>query len=86
MDAVSRSSVDDFWFTWSRHAEAGLLRAYSKAGGPTEAGSAAFLVEVCYWEAELLAAGVPVGCIGPVMVMMWMYIMLNTLLTLLSLL
>ena len=24
-DAVSRSSVDDFWFTWSRHAEAGLL-------------------------------------------------------------
>ena len=44
MDAVSRSSVDDFWFTWSRHAEAGLFGAYSKAGGPTEAGSAAFLV------------------------------------------
>ena len=33
-DAVSRSSVD---------AEAGLFRAYSKAGGPTEAGSATFL-------------------------------------------
>ena len=43
-DAVSRSSVDDFWSTWSRHAEAGLFRAYySRAGGPTEAGSAAFL-------------------------------------------
>ena len=25
------SSVDDFWSTWSRHAEAGLFRAYSKA-------------------------------------------------------
>ena len=42
-DAASRSSVDDFWSTWSRHAEAGLFSAYSKAGGPTEAGSAAFL-------------------------------------------
>ena len=28
-DAVSRSSVDDFWFLWSRSAEAGLFRAYS---------------------------------------------------------
>ena len=27
----------------SRNAEAGLLRAYSEAGGPTEAGSSAFL-------------------------------------------
>ena len=42
-DAASRSSVDDFWSTWSRHAEAVLFRAHSKAGGPTEAGSAAFL-------------------------------------------
>ena len=41
--AVSRSSVDDFWSIWSQSAEAGLFRAYSKAGGPTEAGSAAFL-------------------------------------------
>ena len=40
---VPRSSVDDFWSTWSRHAEAGFCRAYSRAGGPTEAGSAAFL-------------------------------------------
>ena len=24
-DAVSRSSVDDFWSTWSRHAEAGFI-------------------------------------------------------------
>ena len=37
-DAVSRSSVDDFWSIWSRSAELGLFRAYSKAGGPTQAG------------------------------------------------
>ena len=42
-DAVSRSSVDDVWSIWSRNAELGLFRAYSKAGGPTEAGSSAFL-------------------------------------------
>ena len=42
-DAASRSSVDDFWFVWSRNAELGLFRAYSKAGGPIEAGSSAFL-------------------------------------------
>ena len=42
-DAASRSSVDDFWSIWSRSAEDGLFRAYSKAGGPTEAGSSAFL-------------------------------------------
>ena len=42
-DAASRCSVDDFWSIWSRSAEAGLFRAYSKAGGPTEAASAAFL-------------------------------------------
>ena len=37
-NAVSWSSVDVFW---SR--ELGLFRAYSKAGGPTHAGSSAFL-------------------------------------------
>ena len=42
-DAASRSSVDYFWSAWSRHAVAGLFRAYSKAGGPTEADSSAFL-------------------------------------------
>ena len=42
-DAVSRSSVEDFCFIWSRNTEAGLFRAYSQAGGPTEAGSSAFL-------------------------------------------
>ena len=42
-DAVSRSSADDFWSLWSRSAGDGLFRAYSKAGGPTEAGSATFL-------------------------------------------
>ena len=41
--AASRSSVDDFWSVWSRNAELGLTRAYSMAGGPTEAGSSAFL-------------------------------------------
>ena len=40
---VSRSSVDDFWSVRSRNAELGLFRAYSEAGGSTEAGSAAFL-------------------------------------------
>ena len=88
-DAVSRSSVDDFWSIWSRHAEAGLFRAYSKAGGPT---ALPFLVEVCYvfvagvWEVELLVAGDLVGYIGPVMVMRLMCIVLSTLLSLLSLL
>ena len=42
-DAVSRSSVGDFWSMWSRSAEEGLFRAYSQAGGPTVAGSSAFL-------------------------------------------
>ena len=42
-DAVSRSSVDDFWSIWSKSGEAGLFGAYSRAGGPTEAGSSAFL-------------------------------------------
>ena len=41
--AVSGSSVDDFWSIWSRSAEDGLFRAYSRAGGPTVAGSSAFL-------------------------------------------
>ena len=42
-DAVSRSAVDDFWSIWSKHAEAGLFKAYALAGGPTAAGSSAFL-------------------------------------------
>ena len=41
-DAVSRSSVDDLSI-WSRSAEDALFRAYSLAGGPTVAGSSAFL-------------------------------------------
>ena len=43
VDAASRSSVDDFWTIWSRNAELGLFRAYSKARGPVVAGSSAFL-------------------------------------------
>ena len=42
-DAVSWSSVDDFWSIWSENAEAGLFKAYCRAGGPTAAGSPAFL-------------------------------------------
>ena len=42
-DAASRTSVGDFWSIWSRSAEEGLFRAYSRAGGPTEAGSSTFL-------------------------------------------
>ena len=38
-----RNAAFDFWSIWSRNAEAGLFRAYSWAGGPTEAGSAAFI-------------------------------------------
>ena len=42
-DAVSRSPVDHFWSIWSENAEAGLFGAYCRAGGPTAAGSLAFL-------------------------------------------
>ena len=70
-DAVSRSSVDDFWSIWSRNAKAGLFRAYSWAGGPTQAGSSAFL-----------GRGL---CIGLARVMRWMCSVLSTLLTLLLL-
>ena len=38
-----RSSVDDFWSIWCKNAEAGLLRAYTLAGGPIAAGNSAFL-------------------------------------------
>ena len=40
---VLGTSVDEFWSFWSRSAEEGLFRAYSLAGGPTVAGSSAFL-------------------------------------------
>ena len=40
-DAVSRVCVDDFWSIWSQNAEAGLFRAYCRAGGSTEAGRSA---------------------------------------------
>ena len=42
-DALGRSDVDGFWTIWSTAAEAGLFNAYCRAGGPTAAGSAAFL-------------------------------------------
>ena len=37
------SFADDFWTIWSKSAEAGLFRAYCRAGGLTEAGSSALL-------------------------------------------
>ena len=43
VDAFDRSDVDDFWTVWSKSVEAGLFNAYRWAGGPTAAGSAAFL-------------------------------------------
>ena len=46
-DAVTRSSVDDFWSTWSRNAEAGLFRGYALAGLLLLA-ALPFLEEVCY--------------------------------------
>ena len=79
-DAASRSSVDDFWTIWSRNAELGLFRAYSKAGGPVVAGSSAFLgrgllrIRSRRLEAELLAARVRVGCILLARVMLLMCI------------
>ena len=46
-DAASSSSVDDFWSIWSKNAEAGLLNAYTLAGGPIAAGNSAFLGRSC---------------------------------------
>ena len=79
-DAASRSSVDDFWSTWSHNAEAGLFRAYCRAGGPTEAGICYVFVEGV-WVVELLAAVVPADCIVSVIVMKWMLVLLSTLFT-----
>ena len=82
-DAASGSSVDDFWTVWSRNAELGLFWAYSKAGGPVVAGSPAFLgrgllrIRGRRLEAELLVAGVLVGCIGLARVMWLMCIVLS---------
>ena len=53
-NAVSRSSVDDFWSIWSRSAEAGLFRVV-----PLRLAVLRFLAEACYefvtsvWEVEL---------------------------------
>ena len=83
--AVSRSSVDDFWSIWSRGAEEGLFRAYSRAGGPTVAGSSAFLgrglLRIRNRRLGGRAAVVQflVGCIELVRVMMLMFIVLSTL-------
>ena len=58
---LSPQLLMSFWTIWCRSAEEGLFRAYSRAGGPTEAGIVLnFLAEVfCefvagVWEVELL--------------------------------
>ena len=63
-DAVSRSCVDDFWTIWSRSAEAGLFGAYCRAGGPTEAGSSAFLGRGLLRIRSRCLGGRAVGCSG----------------------
>ena len=68
-DAASRYSVDDFWSIWSKNAEAGLFRTYSKAGGPTEAGSSAFLGRGLLRIRSRRPRGGLVGCIGLARVM-----------------
>ena len=84
-DTVSGSSVDDFWSIWSCNAEAGLFRAFSLAGGPTDAGSSAFLgrgllrIRSRRLEAVLLVGRVRVGCIGSAMVMKLISIALSIL-------
>ena len=83
-DAVSRSAVDDFWSIWSKNAEAGLFRGYALAGGPTAAGSSAFLGRGLLRIRNRRLGGRAVG--GLVGVMRLMCIVLSTLLTLLSLL
>ena len=90
-DAATRSSVDDFWSTWSRHAQAGLFRAYCRAGGPTEAGSSAFLGRGLLRIRNRRLGTRAVGSRGSSRLyrasqMMWMYIVLSTLLNLLLLL
>ena len=81
------SSADDFWSIWSRSPERGYFGLILKLVAPLRLAVLPFLAEACYGfvvgvlEVELLAAEYLVGCIGPVMVMMWMYIVLSTLLT-----
>ena len=63
-DAVSWSCVDDFWTIWSKGAEAGLLGACCKAGGPTVAGSSAFLGRGLLRIRSRRLGGRTVGCNG----------------------
>ena len=86
-DAVSRSAVDDFWLFGVgvlRRVYFGLILLPEVL---LKLAALPFLVEVCYgfvagvWEAKLLAARDPVGCIGPAMVMRWMCIVLSSSLT-----
>ena len=41
--AFDRNCVDEFWNVWGACAEAGLLRAYQRAGGPVTSGLQAFI-------------------------------------------
>ena len=79
---LTGNGVDEFWHVWSAGAEAGLLRAYHRAG------SRHFLVGVrCIsgdadLAARLLAVALLVSCIGSVMGMMLMWHRLSILSTL----
>ena len=81
-DAVSRSSVDDFWSIWSRSAEEGLFLLLEVL---LLLAALPFLAEVCYgfvagvWGAELLVVRVLSRSIGLARVMKLMCIALSTL-------
>ena len=92
LDAVSRSSVDDFWSIWRKMRRQVCLGHMLLLEVLLLLAALPFLVEVCYgfvagvWEAELLVVRFRAGCIGSVMMMMLISIVLNSLSTLLFLL
>ena len=63
-DAVSRFAVNDFWSFWNKNAEASLFKAYALAGGPTAAGSSAFLENGLLRIRSGRLGGRAVGCTG----------------------
>ena len=87
-DAASRSSVDDFWTFWSRNADWVYFGLMPRLEYALWLVALPFFEEVCYgfvagvWEAELLAAWVPVGCVGLARVMWLMCNVLSILLVL----
>ena len=84
-DAVSRSSVDDFWSIWSSNAEAVFFGLIILLEVQLMLAALPFLVEVCFgfvagvWEAELLVARARAGYIVYVKMMMLISIALSIL-------